>query len=187
MHPVKHIARIVDIDVDATLPTLERCRDDIKIEKGIPEWLYAEERENTIIGVGLKLIKECERNHSSQSRRCRRQTKHEISKTRGHYRPEQMKRALDSKMSKIIFDDNVPIMQTASWRVVAHFHIRRRLIMPVRQNIGQMQVGHLPHRSGHSNYIIGRLLGLFTAMALNFSINTTPAQHHFGHQHGRAA
>jgi glycosyltransferase involved in cell wall biosynthesis len=44
------------------------------------------------------------------------------------------------------------------------------LIMQVTQNIGQLQVGHLPRRSGYSNYTILRLVRLFMAMALNFSI-----------------
>jgi undecaprenyl-phosphate 4-deoxy-4-formamido-L-arabinose transferase len=44
------------------------------------------------------------------------------------------------------------------------------LIMQVTQNIGQLQVGHLPRKSGKSNYTIRRLVRLFIAMALNFSI-----------------
>jgi glycosyltransferase involved in cell wall biosynthesis len=44
------------------------------------------------------------------------------------------------------------------------------LIMQVTQNIGQLQVAHLPRKTGQSNYTIRRLVHLFTAMALNFSI-----------------
>jgi glycosyltransferase involved in cell wall biosynthesis len=44
------------------------------------------------------------------------------------------------------------------------------LIMQVTQSIGQLQVGHLPRKSGYSNYTIHRLVRLFMAMALNFSI-----------------
>jgi undecaprenyl-phosphate 4-deoxy-4-formamido-L-arabinose transferase len=44
------------------------------------------------------------------------------------------------------------------------------LIMQVTQNIGQLQVRHLSRKSGKSNYTIRRLLRLFMAMALNFSI-----------------
>jgi glycosyltransferase involved in cell wall biosynthesis len=44
------------------------------------------------------------------------------------------------------------------------------LIMQVTQNIGQLQVAHLPRRSGYSNYTVPRLVRLFMAMALNFSI-----------------
>ena len=44
------------------------------------------------------------------------------------------------------------------------------LIMQVTQNIGQLQVGHLPRKTGYSNYTFHRLMRLFMAMALNFSI-----------------
>jgi glycosyltransferase involved in cell wall biosynthesis len=44
------------------------------------------------------------------------------------------------------------------------------LIMQVTRNIGQLQVRHLPRKSGYSNYTIRRLVRLFMAMALNFSI-----------------
>jgi glycosyltransferase involved in cell wall biosynthesis/transposase len=44
------------------------------------------------------------------------------------------------------------------------------LIMQVTQNIGQLPVTHLPRKSGHSNYTIRRLVRLFLAMFLNFSV-----------------
>jgi undecaprenyl-phosphate 4-deoxy-4-formamido-L-arabinose transferase len=44
------------------------------------------------------------------------------------------------------------------------------LIMQITQNIGQLKVGHLPRKSGYSNYTVRRLMRLFMAMALNFSI-----------------
>jgi glycosyltransferase involved in cell wall biosynthesis len=44
------------------------------------------------------------------------------------------------------------------------------LIMQVTQNIGQLEVRHLPRKSGYSNYTVHRLVRLFMAMALNFSI-----------------
>jgi undecaprenyl-phosphate 4-deoxy-4-formamido-L-arabinose transferase len=44
------------------------------------------------------------------------------------------------------------------------------LIMQVTRNIGQLRVRHLARKSGYSNYTIHRLLRLFMAMALNFSI-----------------
>lgn len=44
------------------------------------------------------------------------------------------------------------------------------LIMQVTQNIGQLQVEHLPRAGGHSNYTIRRLVRLFLSMFLNFSV-----------------
>jgi glycosyltransferase involved in cell wall biosynthesis len=44
------------------------------------------------------------------------------------------------------------------------------LIMQATQNVGQLQVVHLPRKTGYSNYTVRRLLRLFMAMALNFSI-----------------
>jgi undecaprenyl-phosphate 4-deoxy-4-formamido-L-arabinose transferase len=44
------------------------------------------------------------------------------------------------------------------------------LIMQVTHNVGQLQVGHLPRKSGRSNYTIRRLLRLFLAILLNFSV-----------------
>jgi glycosyltransferase involved in cell wall biosynthesis len=44
------------------------------------------------------------------------------------------------------------------------------LIMQVTQNIGQLQVRHLPRKRGHSNYTVRRLVRLFMAMFLNFSV-----------------
>ena len=44
------------------------------------------------------------------------------------------------------------------------------LIMGATQNIGQLQVRHLPRKSGYSNYTVRRLVRLFMAMFLNFSV-----------------
>jgi undecaprenyl-phosphate 4-deoxy-4-formamido-L-arabinose transferase len=44
------------------------------------------------------------------------------------------------------------------------------LIMQVTQNIGQLQVRHLPRQSGPSNYTVRRLVRLFMTMFLNFSV-----------------
>jgi hypothetical protein len=44
------------------------------------------------------------------------------------------------------------------------------LIMQVTQNIGQLQVSHLPRKSGHSNYTVRRLIRLFMTMFLSFSV-----------------
>jgi undecaprenyl-phosphate 4-deoxy-4-formamido-L-arabinose transferase len=44
------------------------------------------------------------------------------------------------------------------------------LIMQVTQNIGQLQVRHLPRQSAHSNYTVRRLVRLFMTMFLNFSV-----------------
>jgi glycosyltransferase involved in cell wall biosynthesis len=44
------------------------------------------------------------------------------------------------------------------------------LIMQVTQNIGQLQVRHLPRKRGHSNYTVRRLVRLFMTVFLNFSV-----------------
>jgi glycosyltransferase involved in cell wall biosynthesis len=44
------------------------------------------------------------------------------------------------------------------------------LIMQVTQNIGRLQVQHLPRAGGRSNYTIRRLVRLFMSMFLNFSV-----------------
>lgn len=44
------------------------------------------------------------------------------------------------------------------------------LLMQVTQNIGRLQVRHLPRASGRSNYTLRRLLRLFLSMSLNFSV-----------------
>ncbi|HEX6957237.1 MAG TPA: glycosyltransferase family 2 protein [Ferrovibrio sp.] len=44
------------------------------------------------------------------------------------------------------------------------------LIMQVTQNIGRLQVEHLPRAKGHSNYTLRRLVRLFMSMFLNFSV-----------------
>ena len=44
------------------------------------------------------------------------------------------------------------------------------LIMQATQNIGQLQVAHLPRESGRSNYTVRRLVRLFMTMFLNFSV-----------------
>jgi glycosyltransferase involved in cell wall biosynthesis len=44
------------------------------------------------------------------------------------------------------------------------------LIMQVTQNIGRLQVHHLPRAGGHSNYTVRRLVRLFMSMFLNFSV-----------------
>jgi undecaprenyl-phosphate 4-deoxy-4-formamido-L-arabinose transferase len=42
--------------------------------------------------------------------------------------------------------------------------------MQVTQNIGQLQVRHLPRKRGHSNYTLRRLVRLFMRVFLNFSV-----------------
>lgn len=44
------------------------------------------------------------------------------------------------------------------------------LLMQVTQNIGRLQVDHLPRAEGRSNYTIRRLVRLFLSMFLNFSV-----------------
>src|SRR6185436_12270362 len=44
------------------------------------------------------------------------------------------------------------------------------LIMQITQNIGRLQVAHLPRAAGHSNYTLRRLLRLFFTIVLNFSV-----------------
>lgn len=44
------------------------------------------------------------------------------------------------------------------------------LIVQVTHNIGRLQVSHLTRKSGRSNYTIRRLVRLFLAMSLNFSV-----------------
>lgn len=44
------------------------------------------------------------------------------------------------------------------------------LIMQVTQNIGSLEVHHLPRAEGKSNYTLSRLLRLFLSMFLNFSV-----------------
>jgi glycosyltransferase involved in cell wall biosynthesis len=44
------------------------------------------------------------------------------------------------------------------------------LITQVTQNIGQLQVAHLPRLEGQSNYTIRRLVRLFLSIFLNFSV-----------------
>ncbi len=44
------------------------------------------------------------------------------------------------------------------------------LIMQVTQNIGRMEVAHLPRETGESNYTLRRLVRLFLSMFLNFSV-----------------
>jgi len=44
------------------------------------------------------------------------------------------------------------------------------LLMQVTQNIGRLQVDHLPRSEGRSNYTIRRLVRLFMSMFLNFSV-----------------
>lgn len=44
------------------------------------------------------------------------------------------------------------------------------LIMQVTQNIGSLEVLHLPRTEGKSNYTLSRLLRLFLSMFLNFSV-----------------
>jgi glycosyltransferase involved in cell wall biosynthesis len=43
------------------------------------------------------------------------------------------------------------------------------LVMQVTQNIGQLEVEHLPRKKGYSNYTVRRLLRLFMTMFLSFS------------------
>jgi undecaprenyl-phosphate 4-deoxy-4-formamido-L-arabinose transferase len=44
------------------------------------------------------------------------------------------------------------------------------LIMQVTQNIGRLEVRHLPRAEGRSNYTLPRLFRLFMSMFLNFSV-----------------
>ncbi|WP_430395645.1 glycosyltransferase family 2 protein [Ferrovibrio sp.] len=44
------------------------------------------------------------------------------------------------------------------------------LIMQITQNIGRLQVAHLPRAEGRSNYTLARLFRLFLSMFLNFSV-----------------
>lgn len=44
------------------------------------------------------------------------------------------------------------------------------LIMQITQNIGSLQVSHLPRAEGRSNYTLRRLVRLFLSMFLNFSV-----------------
>lgn len=44
------------------------------------------------------------------------------------------------------------------------------LLMQVTQNIGRLQVTHLPRAAGRSNYTLRRLVRLFLSMFLNFSV-----------------
>jgi undecaprenyl-phosphate 4-deoxy-4-formamido-L-arabinose transferase len=44
------------------------------------------------------------------------------------------------------------------------------LIMQVTHNVGQVEVRHFPRKSGRSNYTMRRLIRLFLAMLLNFSV-----------------
>jgi glycosyltransferase involved in cell wall biosynthesis len=44
------------------------------------------------------------------------------------------------------------------------------LIFQVTQNVGRLQVGHLPRADGRSNYTLRRLIRLWLSMFLNFSV-----------------
>src|SRR5690606_33956186 len=44
------------------------------------------------------------------------------------------------------------------------------LILQVTQQIGSLQVNHLPRAGGQSNYTLRRLLRVFLSMFLNFSV-----------------
>jgi undecaprenyl-phosphate 4-deoxy-4-formamido-L-arabinose transferase len=44
------------------------------------------------------------------------------------------------------------------------------LIFQVTQNVGRLQVDHLPRNEGRSNYTLRRLLRLWLSMFLNFSV-----------------
>ncbi len=44
------------------------------------------------------------------------------------------------------------------------------LILQVTQNIGRLEVDHLPRTNGHSNYTLRRLIRLWLSMFVNFSI-----------------
>src|SRR5882672_2237542 len=44
------------------------------------------------------------------------------------------------------------------------------LIFQVTQNVGRLQVGHLPRADGRSNYTLRRLVRLWLSMFLNFSV-----------------
>jgi glycosyltransferase involved in cell wall biosynthesis len=73
-------------------------------------------------------------------------------------------------------------MYLSSFRCVSAFTVRNilayrgpfpyidGLIMQVTQNIGQLQVRHLPRKTGRSNYTVHRLVRLFMTIFLNFSV-----------------
>lgn len=44
------------------------------------------------------------------------------------------------------------------------------LIFQITQNVGKLQVNHLPRAEGESNYTLRRLMRLFLSMLLNFSV-----------------
>src|SRR3954468_11745386 len=44
------------------------------------------------------------------------------------------------------------------------------LVFQVTQNVGRLQVGHLPRSEGRSNYTLSRLFRLWLSMFLNFSV-----------------
>lgn len=44
------------------------------------------------------------------------------------------------------------------------------LIMQMTQNIGRIEVTHLPREKGKSNYTLSRLIHIFLSMSLNFSV-----------------
>jgi undecaprenyl-phosphate 4-deoxy-4-formamido-L-arabinose transferase len=44
------------------------------------------------------------------------------------------------------------------------------LVFQVTQNVGRLQVNHLPRAEGHSNYTLARLFRLWLSMFLNFSV-----------------
>ncbi|TAJ85429.1 glycosyltransferase family 2 protein [Reyranella sp.] len=79
--------------------------------------------------------------------------------------------------------DKPPGLYLSSFRCISGF-VRERitatyegpypyidgLVFQVTQNVGRMQVSHLPRAEGHSNYTLRRLVRLWLAMFLNFSV-----------------
>jgi len=79
--------------------------------------------------------------------------------------------------------DKPPGLYLSSFRCISAF-VRERitasyegpypyvdgLVFQVTQNVGRLQVDHLPRAEGHSNYTMRRLIRLWLAMFLNFSV-----------------
>lgn len=79
--------------------------------------------------------------------------------------------------------DKPPGLYLSSFRCISAF-VRERitasyegpypyvdgLVFQVTQNVGRLQVAHLPRAEGHSNYTLRRLIRLWLAMFLNFSV-----------------
>lgn len=67
-------------------------------------------------------------------------------------------RCMNAFTAKLVIDHNGP------------FPYVDGLVLQVTQNIGRLEVEHLPRAAGRSNYTLGRLLRLYFSMLLNFSV-----------------